>query len=865
MSRFLTNETIYLNANGVDAGIQDATWLTDVKVGERHFIYAKIVGFDLTVNEAIHETHSIHIFEKLEGGAVQPVLIPNPLDPSFLTPAVVQDNEELNIEAFQQPHVAEVAGSHFLVVTGYWDDGLSVFRIDPLTGLLSNTDNVSLGSDSLYNRPGVGQGIPVEVGDATYVLVNSSAAQEVNVFELNSDGALSEVGAISHETTSSQIDTIAHVDGKVFAVMDAGVFEMSSSGDLIRMSPPLLELLDDSAREVFGHLEFLAVDGTSQLVGFNAHGLVSFDLNASGQVTQLSEFAFNNFYPNYSPQSVHDVNGRKLLVGEMYGYRHYETDKVFIDYRMAAFEIDANGVVQPIESEQYFVNEGGESLYRGETFTLDGVEYLIPATRHHELVEITPLSDDTPTADDSTDDTPTSEPEEPEQPDVPEPEPEPEPVDPITVIEGDTGRDDLEGGDGSEALFGYGGRDQISGGNGDDKLLGGEGNDKLYGGEGADLLDGGDDNDQAYGDAGDDTLDGGEGNDKLYGGEGADLLDGGDDNDRAYGDAGDDSLDGGEGRDALYGGDGEDILQGGEGADRLQGDAGDDQLTGGVGDDRARGGDGDDQLYGDDGKDNLRGDDGDDLIQGGAGDDRADGGNGKDVLEGQSGDDLLNGRNGDDLLLGGEGDDRASGGNNDDTIVGGAGDDDLRGDRGDDRVVGGDGDDRARGGSGADSILGGEGDDALDGQRDDDDIDGGAGDDDIEGGSGDDNLFGRDGNDVLDGERDDDQLSGGEGADTLLGGRGDDELIGGEGDDVLVGERGADSFVFAIGDGEDVIEDLDDEDVIQIHGSSFSAINLIDLGDDIWRIEYSETDGIEVNVAELEENSLEEMIEFHFI
>jgi len=51
-------------------------------------------------------------------------------------------------------------------------------------------------------------------------------------------------------------------------------------------------------------------------------------------------------------------------------------------------------------------------------------------------------------------------------------------------------------------------------------------------------------------------------------------------------------------------------------------------------------------------------------------------------------------------------------------------------------------------------------------------------------------------------------LVGGAGADTLIGGAGADTLTGGLGDDSLTGGSGADVFVFAKGDGHDVITDF---------------------------------------------------------
>ena len=51
-------------------------------------------------------------------------------------------------------------------------------------------------------------------------------------------------------------------------------------------------------------------------------------------------------------------------------------------------------------------------------------------------------------------------------------------------------------------------------------------------------------------------------------------------------------------------------------------------------------------------------------------------------------------------------------------------------------------------------------------------------------------------------------LGGRAGADTLSGGGGSDTLFGGTGNDVLIGGTGADKFVFARGDGDDVIRDF---------------------------------------------------------
>lgn len=76
-----------------------------------------------------------------------------------------------------------------------------------------------------------------------------------------------------------------------------------------------------------------------------------------------------------------------------------------------------------------------------------------------------------------------------------------------------------------------------------------------------------------------------------------------------------------------------------------------------------------------------------------------------------------------------------------------------------------------------------------------DTIDGGAGQDVIFGQGGDDVLSGDDGDDSVDGGEGNDLLDGGQGQDTLIGGAGNDTLIGGTGDDTMTGGDGQDLFV----------------------------------------------------------------------
>jgi len=103
-------------------------------------------------------------------------------------------------------------------------------------------------------------------------------------------------------------------------------------------------------------------------------------------------------------------------------------------------------------------------------------------------------------------------------------------------------------------------------------------------------------------------------------------------------------------------------------------------------------------------------------------------------------------------------------------------------------------------------------------QDDGDAVTGGSAVDRLHGGSGGDTLDGEAGDDLVEGAAGDDVLSGGRGDDLLDGGAGDDRLAGGWGDDRLHGGSGHDSYRFARGDGDDVIDDADGAGAIVLDG-----------------------------------------------
>ncbi|MEM6581758.1 MAG: hypothetical protein AAF699_10820, partial [Pseudomonadota bacterium] len=156
-----------------------------------------------------------------------------------------------------------------------------------------------------------------------------------------------------------------------------------------------------------------------------------------------------------------------------------------------------------------------------------------------------------------------------------------------------------------------------------------------------------------------------------------------------------------------------------------------------------------------------------------------------------------------------------------DNLVGTAGDDVLTGGRGNDTMEGGSGDDvfmfegartgknRVIGGAGFDIVLGGVDNDRIrltelkqvDGLER------------IDGGLGTNTLQGTGGKNTLDFSATElvniASIDGRGGRDVITGSEGDDVIIGGRGKDVLSGGNGDDTYLYALGDGRDVIRNSD--------------------------------------------------------
>lgn len=229
----------------------------------------------------------------------------------------------------------------------------------------------------------------------------------------------------------------------------------------------------------------------------------------------------------------------------------------------------------------------------------------------------------------------------------------------------------------------------------------------------------------------------------------------------------------------------------------------------------------------------------------------ADGADGvTDVIHGYGGNDHIRAGHGDDLIFGGEGHDVLDGGTGADEMHGGAGNDVYFIDDLGDVVseAGGSGRDKVKSdhshtlGDGFEDLWLNKTDTARDaiGNALDNMLVGNDLSNRIEGHDGRDTLFCKGGDDLMDGGSGNDRMDGDAGRDILIGGDGADTLDGGTGNDVLYGDGDGDTFVFALGDGDDVVKGFDfATDTLVLDGLSAADVSARAWGDGT-RIDYGD-------------------------
>ena len=155
----------------------------------------------------------------------------------------VSDTDDLNLNGVNSVTTALVGETNYLFVAGWVDDGVSVFSVQN-DGNLNNVYNVS--DTGSFELDGAGSVTTALVGRETYLFVAGSIDDGVSVFQVQSDGTLSNVHNVSDTSTLELNRTIslatASVGGETYLFAagnhDHGlsVFRVENDGILVSIT-----------------------------------------------------------------------------------------------------------------------------------------------------------------------------------------------------------------------------------------------------------------------------------------------------------------------------------------------------------------------------------------------------------------------------------------------------------------------------------------------------------------------------------------------------------------------------------------------------------------------------------------------------
>ena len=153
--------------------------------------------------------------------------------------ANVDDSENPNyqLNGAWTTHTTQIGNKHYLFVGGYYDDGISVFRIEE-SGNLINVANVNDSSNSEYRFDGPTSISSAQVGENHYLFVTSYHEPGFSVFKVADDGSLTNVDNVnvSYQLGSLQSAVTAQIGNDSYLSVSGGtganIFKINEDGKM---------------------------------------------------------------------------------------------------------------------------------------------------------------------------------------------------------------------------------------------------------------------------------------------------------------------------------------------------------------------------------------------------------------------------------------------------------------------------------------------------------------------------------------------------------------------------------------------------------------------------------------------------------
>ena len=348
----LNNTTNVLDDTNLE--LSGAISATTAKVGEDTYLF--VTGYN---------DDGVSVFSVESGGLL--VNITN-----------VTDGGDLELDEARSVTTAKVGGTTYLFVAGHNDDGVSVFSVES-GGLLVNITNVTDGGD--LELDGASSVTTAKVGGTTYLFVTGYNDDGVSVFSVESGGLLVNITNVTDggdlELDGASSVTTANVGGTTYLFVSGrddngvSVFSVGSGGSLDNVANVMDggDLLLDGAVS----LTTAEVGGTNYLfvAGYDDNGVSVFWVGSDGTLSSIYNISDGGDLEllNVSSLTITDVGGTNYLFAAGLS-----------DNGMSVFSIGNDGSLDNVLN----VPDGGDLLLGSASFVntveVDGTTYLFVAS-----------------------------------------------------------------------------------------------------------------------------------------------------------------------------------------------------------------------------------------------------------------------------------------------------------------------------------------------------------------------------------------------------------------------------------------------------------------------------------------------------
>lgn len=390
--------------------------------------------------------------------------------------------------------ILSVGGQTFVYVAGYLDDGISINKLDASGNLSFVSSTIDVGATKL---DGVANFATASFGSTRYLYAAGALENGINTFKVGNDGSLAFVGSVVDDATLEFANnegemTVVQKGGKQFLIApgqtDDGVsvFELKSNGSLSNVAN-VSDTATIALNGAYATTSLTTATDTFVFVGGRVdNGVSAFKLGADGSLTE-TDTIFNSTgleIANVFALATATVGGNHYLVASGEGsdglsvFSVSDTGILLNVFNIShSVDIPLNGArglkVFSFGGEtylaaaatgfggtvSYFRIEANGSLTHIDSFSDDAVSRLTGAS-HVDFVELGGTGYLLATGANG------------------------DGVNALSIGGGDS---TLDGTSGVDKLYGYGGKDTLNGLSGNDWLDGGLGADTMAGGKGDDL------------------------------------------------------------------------------------------------------------------------------------------------------------------------------------------------------------------------------------------------------------------------------------------------------------------------------------------------------------------------------------------